>query len=84
MTPTLELNEGNVSTIAMFEYECFISKILWVFEKKKKNPISFLQIKMTFYAGSQVYVENYHLGKKGGANHPPKEPQTRLARGGDR
>ena len=24
----------------------------------------------------------YHLGGKGGANHPPKGPQTRSARGG--
>ena len=48
MTPILELNEGNVSTIAKFEYERFSSKTEWVFEKQTQFPISFLQIKMTF------------------------------------
>ena len=48
VTPTLDLDEGNVSTFAKFDYE-------QVFEKK--NTISFLQSKTAFWARSQVYVE---------------------------
>ena len=33
VTPTLELNEGSVSTFAKFEYERGSSKTEWVFEK---------------------------------------------------
>ena len=32
-TPTLELDEGNLSTFAKFEYECSSSKTEQVFEK---------------------------------------------------
>ena len=76
VTPTLELDEGNVSTFAKFEYERCSLKTEWVFQKTNTFLISFLQSKTTFWAGSQVYVENYHLGGKGGSNHPSKGSQT--------
>ena len=49
VTPTLELNEGNVSTFAKFKYQRDSLKTEWVFEKLTQYSISFLlQIKKTF------------------------------------
>ena len=48
VTPTLELDEGNVSMFPNFEYEHGSSKTERVFEKKTQFPISFLQSKITF------------------------------------
>ena len=58
VTPTLELDESNVSTFAKSEYERGSSKTEWVFEKLSRFPIYFfLQSKTTFWARSEVYVE---------------------------
>ena len=43
VTPTLELDEGNVYTFAKFEYERGSSKTARVFEKQTRFPISFLK-----------------------------------------
>ena len=45
-------------------------------KKRTQFPISFLQSRTNFWAGSQVYIENRTLGENEGANHPPKGPQT--------
>ena len=37
VTPILELNEGNISTLAMFQYERGSSKIKQVFGEKKHD-----------------------------------------------
>ena len=45
VTPTLELDEGKVSTFAKFEYERSSSKAEWVFEKQTWFPVSFLKLR---------------------------------------
>ena len=46
VTPTLELDEGNVSTFAKVEYERCSSKMEWVFEKNKQNlPFPFYKVR---------------------------------------
>ena len=60
-TPTLELDEGNVSTFAKFKYERSSSKTERVFEKTNMISVflerSSLERKTPFRAGSQFYVE---------------------------
>ena len=58
LTPTLKLDEINVSTFAKFEYERGSSKTEQIFFLKRTQfPTSFLQSKTTFWARSQVYVK---------------------------
>ena len=57
-TPSLELDEGNVSTFAKFEYEHSGSKTERVFEKTNMISCFFSsERKTTFWTGSQFYVE---------------------------
>ena len=57
-TPTLELDEDNVSTFAKFKYEHSISKTEPVFEKRNLKFYCFsLERNTTFWAGSKFYVE---------------------------
>ena len=51
-TPTLELDEGNVSNIAKLEYERSSSKTERVFEKTNMISYFSLERKTTFWAGS--------------------------------
>ena len=65
-TPTLELNEGNVSTFAKFEYERSSSKTERVFEKTNTISCFFsLERKTTFRAKNQFYVEMWPALRKG-------------------
>ena len=56
-TPTLELDEGIVSTFAKFEYERSSSKTERVFEKTNMIFFFFLERKTPFWAGNQFYVK---------------------------
>ena len=51
-------------------------------KKQTQFSISFLQSKTPFELEVKFMLKCNHLGGKGGANNPPKEPQTGLARGG--
>ena len=63
-TPTLELDESNVSTFAKFQYERSSSKTERIFEKT--NMISCFFFRKD-WAGSQSYVEmRPALGKASG------------------
>ena len=64
-TPTLELDEGIVSTFAKFKYECSSSKTEWVFEKTNMISCFSLERKTTFWAGSKFYVEIWPALRKG-------------------
>ena len=82
-TPTLELDEGIVSTFAKFEYERSSFKTEQVFEKT--NMISFfsLERKTTFWAGNQFYVEMWPaLRKRSGWSSSYRTLNTIGTRGG--
>ena len=64
-TSTLELDEGNVSTFAKFEYERNSSETERVFEKWTWFPFFSLERKTTFWAGSQFYVKMWPALRKG-------------------
>ena len=51
-------------------------------KKQTQFSIFFLQSKTPFELEVKFMLKCNHLGRKGGANHPTKEPQTGLARGG--
>ena len=84
MTPTLELDEVNVSTFAMFKYEHSSLTTERGFKKKTVSHFLFYKVRQLSELEVKFLLKWYHLEGKERANHPPKGPQTGLAKGGGR
>ena len=84
MTPTLELNEGNISNFAKFEYEGGSSKLKESLKNKQNFLYPYYRVRQPSELEAKFMSKFYHLGGKGRTNHPPKGPQTGSAKGGGR
>ena len=71
VTPTFELDEGNISIFSKFENKHGSTKTV-----RTQFPISFYKVRQPSELEVKFMSKCYTLGEKEGANHPPKGPQT--------